>query len=217
MDVTLRFARPSSPTTFRDGMFRRGKRSGLTVENEKPFMVSGVWLRIVSMDTGTTTPIWVTVLTPILALAGAAFGSAVLLWNNAKSIKVENITKERAKWRDNVRQKALDVQKAAVSKNAVWLDELHLEFSLVLNPTDPEDRSILVTIRQLKSNPDEPTLSEFADRISLLLKHDWERAKWEAKGGDSPFSSDLDLPAEPPRKRYADFKRDQSSPKTRSQ
>lgn len=165
-----------------------------------------------SMDTGTTMPIWVTVLTPILALLGAAYGSAVLLWNNSKNVKIENITKERAKWRDNVRQKALNVHKAAGSQNAVWLQELYLEFSLILNPTDVEDRAILTTIRQLESNPSESILTEFAERISLLLKHDWDRAKWEAKGGDSPFSSGIDLSVEPQRTRYAEFKRNKSNP-----
>ncbi len=169
------------------------------------------------MDTGTNTPNWVVVLTPVLALVGAAFGSAVLLWNNARNIKVENITKERAKWRDNVRQKSLDIHKAAVSQNAVWLDELRLEFSLILNPADDKDRAILKTIGQLKSTPDETLLTEFADRIALLLKHDWERAKWEAKGGDSVFSSDIDLESKPVRTTYEQFKRDQSTPKVRSQ
>jgi hypothetical protein len=163
------------------------------------------------MDTGTNTPNWLVVLTPALALVGAAFGSAALLWNNARSIKVDNITKERAKWRDNVRQKSLDVHKAAVSQNAVWLDELHLEFSLILNPTDDKDRAILSTIDQLKTTPMSPLLTEFADRIALLLKHDWERAKWEAKGRDSVFSSDTE--SEPVRTTYEQFKRDQSTPK----
>jgi hypothetical protein len=91
----------------------------------------------------TTTSTVVAVLTPVLSLAGAAIGAAALLWNNTRNIKGENITKDRAKWRDNVRQRSLDVHKAAVSKNAVWLDELHLEFSLILNPTDEKNRAIL--------------------------------------------------------------------------
>jgi hypothetical protein len=156
------------------------------------------------MQTGTGTSTLVLVLTPILALFGAAFGSAVLLWNNARNIKIDNITKERAKWRENVRQKSLDVHKAAISLNGVWLDELHLQFSLILNPEDANDRAILVTIRRLKISHDEALLTEFADRVSLLLKHDWERAKWEAKGGDCDFSSDI-VPCKPRRGTYEEF------------
>ena len=73
------------------------------------------------MEAGTNTPVWVAVITPFLALAGAAFGSAVLLWNNSRNVKVENITKERAKWRDQVREKSLDVHKATNAGNEVWL------------------------------------------------------------------------------------------------
>ena len=168
------------------------------------------------MDAGTNTPVWVAVLTPFLALAGGAVGSAVLLWNSSRNFKVENITKERAKWRDKVRDKSVDVHKAATSGNEVWLSELYLEFSLIVNPWDQEDRAILDLIRHLKGGSDERHLLEFADRVSLLLKHDWDRAKWEAKGEDSPFSCDVDLHAEPPRTRYADFKRKQLTMNARS-
>jgi hypothetical protein len=162
------------------------------------------------IDTGTNTPTVVAVLTPLLALVGAAVGAVVLFWNNTRNVKVENITKERAKWRDNVRQKALNVHKAAIGQNSVWLDELHLEFTLILNPSDPDDRAILNAIRLLKSTADGPPLTEFADRIALLLKHDWERAKWEAEG-ESIFSGDIDLKPKPARKTYEQFKRDQST------
>ncbi len=156
------------------------------------------------MQTATGTSTLVLVLTPVLALFGATFGSAVLLWNNARNIKIDNITKERAKWRENVRQKSLDVHKAAVRLNGVWLDELHLQFSLILNPEDANDRAILAIIRRLKISHDEALLTEFADRVSLLLKHDWERAKWEAKGGDCNFSSDI-VPCKPRRVTYEEF------------
>jgi hypothetical protein len=168
------------------------------------------------MDVGTSTPVWVAAITPLLALAGAAFGSAVLFWNNSRNVKVENITKERAKWRDKVRDRSLNVHKATNTGNEAWLSELHLEFSLILNPLDDEDRTILNLIRQLKGGPDEVHLTEFADRVSLLLKHDWDRAKWEAKGGDTPFACDADLLAEPPRTKYTDFKRKQMTKTTRS-
>ena len=101
------------------------------------------------MDIGTNSTI-VATLTPVLSLVGAMFGAAVSSWNNRTNVKIENITKERAKWRDKVREKALNVHKAAITQNRVWLDELHLEFTLILNPSDVEDRAILNTILLLK-------------------------------------------------------------------
>jgi hypothetical protein len=133
------------------------------------------------------------------AAAGAGIAAVVSLRTNTRNIKVENITKERAKWRDNVREKALWVYKAAVAKDITALNEHHLAFTLILNPTDLEDRSILAVILQLRTTPDELHLKELGDRVALLLKHDWQRAKWEAEGKKK---------AEPPRIVYAQFKRD---------
>ena len=75
------------------------------------------------MDAGSDASTIGAVLTPFLALVGAAIGAAVISWNNSTNVKIENITKERAKWRDSIRQKALNVQKAAASRNNVWLEE----------------------------------------------------------------------------------------------
>jgi hypothetical protein len=145
-------------------------------------------------------------------IIGGLIGAAVSLRTNTRTIKIENITKERAKWRDNVREKALWVQRAAVAGDRSALDEHHLAFTLILNPIDPMDRPILALIRQLKITPDEPHLTEFADRISLLLKHDWQRAKWEAED-NCFFESDIDPKPEPPRTTYEQFKREQGRKK----
>ncbi len=143
------------------------------------------------------------------ALVGAIIGAAASLRNNTRNIRIDNITKERAKWRDRVREIALAVHKDAVKLDPVALEEHHLEFSLILNPTDSEDYAILRLIRHLKSEANEGRLTELADRIALLLKHDWERAKWEAKG-DSFFPGTLDAEVEPKRTTYAQFQRTNS-------
>ncbi|SRR5579871_2455125 len=126
-------------------------------------------------------PDWLTS-SVVLAALVTAF---VALQNSERKIKIEHITGERAKWRDKVREKALQVHQAAVAGNAERLLELHLEFSLILNPNDPEDRKILLTISKLSSEDMDTDLlqsllSEFEQRIAFLLKHDWERAKSEA-------------------------------------
>ncbi len=92
------------------------------------------------------------------------------------------MTQERAKWRDKIRIKAVEVHQAAVAHNTAKLSELHLELSINLNPFDQEDKDILADIELLKNRDTlETKLIEFADRVTLLLKHDWERAKHEAK------------------------------------
>lgn len=102
--------------------------------------------------------------------------------NSERKILVENITQERAKWREKIRTKAIEVHKAAVKGDQVWLAELKLTFATSLHPYDPEDNLILDVIEQLKDEKDrQAKLEELSDRISLLLKHDWQRAKQEAE------------------------------------
>jgi hypothetical protein len=138
----------------------------------------------------------------IVSLAVGLVNAFVSLRISSRGIKVDNVTKERAKWRDNVRAKALEVHKAAVSQNKTRLHELYLEFSLLLNPRDREDRAISNLIHKLaeKEEPAESYLRELVERISLLLKHDWQRAKREAKS-----LSWLRWPAR--RMKYEKFKR----------
>src|SRR5258708_12714563 len=102
--------------------------------------------------------IMVAIVSGALALIGGAIGAAVSLRTNTQNIKVENITKERAKWRDNVREKALWVHQAAVAKDIAALDEHHLAFTLILTPTDLEDPPLFTLIRPLRSPSDSPPL-----------------------------------------------------------
>lgn len=102
--------------------------------------------------------------------------------NAERKILIENITQERAKWREKIRTKAIEVHKAAVKGDRVWLAELKLAFATSLHPYDPEDNLILDVIERLKNEKDrDAKLEEFSDRLSLLLKHDWQRAKQEAE------------------------------------
>jgi len=116
----------------------------------------------------------------ISAGLAAVVAGFVSLRNAARTIKAECVTKERGKWRDRVPRLALQVHKAATAKDTTRLAELVLEFRLVvLNPNDPEDVEIWHTIESLIDKPER--LPEFCLRVSLLLKHDWERAKWETQ------------------------------------
>ena len=116
------------------------------------------------------------------SVVGGLVAGFVALRSSERKIQIENVTQERAKWREKIRCKSVEVHKTAVADNSARLAELHLEFSLNLNPFHQEDNGILAVIDTLNNRDTlDVKLSEFANRVALLLKHDWERAKHEAK------------------------------------
>ncbi len=122
-------------------------------------------------------PDWLTSSTVVAALLTAF----VALQSSERRIKIENVTSERARWREKVRDKALQVHQAAVAIQSERLSELRLEFTVILNPFDEDDLEILSAIDSLRTaDSKEELLHAFALQIALLLKHDWERAKEES-------------------------------------
>ena len=98
-----------------------------------------------------------------------------------RQILAQHVTAERAKWRENVRAQALEVHDAILCGDAKKIGRLQSEFRALLNPLDCQDKAILDCITANGScQKREEGAKEFAKRISLLLKHDWERAKLEA-------------------------------------
>jgi transcriptional regulator of nitric oxide reductase len=123
-------------------------------------------------------------LTPFLtsAVVAALVAGLVTLRSAERRIQIENITQERAKWREKIRANALLVQQAAATNEKAKLAELGIVFALLLNPHDSEDTMILQCIDDMKNAlTPEPKMPEFSGRVAFLLKHDWERAKHEAK------------------------------------
>lgn len=116
------------------------------------------------------------------SVVGGLVAGFVALRTSERKIQIENVTQERAKWREKIRSKSIEVHQAAVVGDSARLAELHLEFSLNLNPFHQEDRGILAVIDTLNNRDTlDVILPEFTDRVALLLKHDWERAKHETK------------------------------------
>lgn len=114
-------------------------------------------------------------------VAGIVAG-LVTLRTTERKIAIENITQQRKLWRDKVREKSLEAAKGYKNNDASKLKELYGEFQLILNPEDDNDKSILDTLWQMQNEPKEKDLIiEFTEKLALLLKHDWERAKLEAK------------------------------------
>ena len=122
-------------------------------------------------------PVWLQVLLPVATVAA----TALLTWHLAqRRIAIENITQELAKWRANIRRIALDAHNAMVDGKADKVERVRNELSALLNPYDREDRKLLACLGGA-CPCDRKIRDEFALRVALLLKHDWERAKWEAR------------------------------------
>lgn len=123
-------------------------------------------------------------LTTILSsgvVAGLVAG-LVTLRTIERKIAIENITQQRQLWRDKVREKALEASKGYKDSDTSKLKELYGEFQLILNPEDDNDKSILDTLWEMQNESKENNLIiELTEKLALLLKHDWERAKLEAK------------------------------------
>ncbi len=115
----------------------------------------------------------------------AAFISGFVAWStNARNVQIENVTKERVPWRDKIRSLTREVchaRGAGVCDRNNKLDELRAAFAVNLNPFDDDDNEILAAVKKLKTDRSDAELEKFCLRVALLLKHDWERAKYEAK------------------------------------
>jgi hypothetical protein len=122
----------------------------------------------------------ITVLTS--TVLAAIIAALVSLLTTERRIAVENVTQERAKWRARVREMADETQNAIVDADEPKLRQLRSKFALVVNPHDSDDRGILnaISLTATVANTRQQDSQEFIDRVALLLKHDWERGKYES-------------------------------------
>ena len=115
-------------------------------------------------------------------VVAALVSGLVSLRNSERKLVIENITQERTKWREKIREKNLQIHEAHQSKESSKIEVAGAELQLLLNPMDPLDRDILSEIPTLKnSESTSQDMERFSIKLSLLLKHDWERAKLETK------------------------------------
>jgi hypothetical protein len=113
----------------------------------------------------------------------AAFVTLVgLILTTRWRIAEENITKERAKWRDTVRSL---IEQAVVEEASLKLRAIATGLALRMNPAlddEKDDRELVALVYSLEI-PDNRTDEARARIVALgahILKHDWSRAKWEA-------------------------------------
>lgn len=114
-------------------------------------------------------------------LAGLVAGLVTLRMSERK-IAIENITQQRQIWREKIRCLANHLKKSYKSGEKDTLHDHYIELQLLLNPEDDNDQSILDTVWEMieaKGSDDRHIV--LSEKLSLLLKHDWERAKREAK------------------------------------
>lgn len=123
----------------------------------------------------------------LAAIIGGIIGAISAQSIVQRRIQIENVTQERAKWRDKIRSLTPEVHNAIMMRNgtlrAQKLERYQNIFRTLLNPSDREDKEIISVIGLAPGhqNGQDEQAKEFGKRVSLLLKHDWERAKEEVK------------------------------------
>lgn len=106
--------------------------------------------------------------------------SFLALRKHERSVHIEQITKERSKWRSDIRALTQDIvkeySKADSPPSVDFIQESRARLVTSLNPNCQDDEAILEEYDALAHGGD---MSRFTKAIALLLKHDWERVKWE--------------------------------------
>lgn len=125
-------------------------------------------------------------------LAGITFtvvagwlASFFALRKDERAVQLEQITKERTKWRDNMRKTIEEIALLYFDNKTQPVPgkvaALRARLVTSINPKDDtHDRQILTHFDELFSGV-KADMDVFTKRIALLLKHDWERVKWECQ------------------------------------
>ena len=110
------------------------------------------------------------------------FGSFFALRKDERAVQIDQITKERTKWRDDMRSLTEQIVLTYfVNKNAPSPDKVAAHRSRLatsLNPKCTHDNKLLEHFDLLFTSG-ATDIDVFTERVALLLKHDWERVKWE--------------------------------------
>ena len=118
-----------------------------------------------------------------LTVVAGWVASLLALRKDERAVQMEQVTKERTKWRDTMRKTTEEIAltyfedktQPVLGKVAA----LRARLATSINPKDKcHDQPILTHFDDLFSGS-KSDLDVFTRRIALLLKHDWERVKWE--------------------------------------
>jgi hypothetical protein len=121
---------------------------------------------------------WIAIVLASGVVAAIVSGIVAVL-TSERRLAAENVIQERKNWREQVRDLAAKVYEAILSgeSDANNFRKLRAKLALRLNPHDPDDQEILALVAP---SDDATRADEFNQRVGLLLKHDWERAKRDA-------------------------------------
>jgi len=112
-----------------------------------------------------------------------------------KTDKLNYITNERKIWREDIRKATVEIRKLAEKKEVSndcqfnSIKQAKAFFQVRLNPEDEEDKKIIRNLQDLAKcideNKNENDIDKILEKIEIgiacLLKHDWERSKYEVK------------------------------------
>ncbi|MGD8113195.1 hypothetical protein [Vibrio sp. TRT 17S01] len=116
------------------------------------------------------------------AVIAAVVAGFVTLRANDRKIAAENITQQRQLWREKIRSLSVKICSAYTANEHHKIPALYVELQLLLNPSDSDDLDILDTVWDMReANPSKELDIVLGEKLALLLKHDWERAKAESK------------------------------------
>jgi predicted glycoside hydrolase/deacetylase ChbG (UPF0249 family) len=117
----------------------------------------------------------------VTALTGW-LGSILAFRKEERSVQIEQITKERTKWRDNIRKLTEEIVLEYFSQEETHktgnVAAFRSKLATMLNPKSCDDNKLLIHFDELFSGQS-TDIENFTRRIALILKYDWERVKWE--------------------------------------
>lgn len=119
-----------------------------------------------------------------VTLLVSAIISVIVAYATAKAASYsKDVVEERQKWRERIRELAIEAVQMIQAKETQSKGYFTLlsEFHLRLNPDDINDMAIIETLEKSIRKPDEILAKKVLAQVSRLLKHDWERAKTEAR------------------------------------
>ena len=109
--------------------------------------------------------------------------SAIVAYLVAKMTNYsKDVVQERQKWRSEIRDMTVDAVTIILHDrtNSADYRELITNFCVRLNPNDHRDMEIIEALNCAILNPSDILAKKIQAMSSRLLKHDWERAKYES-------------------------------------
>lgn len=119
-----------------------------------------------------------------ITLLTSAVIAVIVAYATAKAASYsKDVVEERQKWRERIRELAIEAVSMIHCREtrSKEYQTLLSEFHLRLNPDDTSDKEIIKTLEESIQKPNEILAKKVLAQVSRLLKHDWERAKTEAR------------------------------------